>query len=74
MLCYSIQIPSILTPSCPVCQFQSYESRGGGKYSSGYKAKGKYKAKSGSKETHAEGGAVIPICLPLCCGAACSVM
>ncbi|XP_043221954.1 collagen alpha-1(XVII) chain-like isoform X2 [Amphibalanus amphitrite] len=54
--------------------FQSYESRGGGKYASGYKAKGKYKAKAGSKETHAEGGAVIPICLPLCCGAACSVM
>ncbi|XP_037080777.1 trithorax group protein osa-like [Pollicipes pollicipes] len=54
--------------------FQSYESRGGGKYKSGYKAKGKYKAKGGSKESHAEGGAVIPICLPLCCGAACSVM
>jgi len=54
--------------------FQSSESRGAGKSKSGYKASGKYKAKGGAKEKHAEGGAVIPICLPLCCGAACSVM
>lgn len=55
---------------------QSYESSSasGGRYKGGYKASGNYKIKGGYKERHSEGGAVVPVCLPLCCGAACSIM
>ncbi|XP_037074629.1 uncharacterized protein LOC119095871 [Pollicipes pollicipes] len=55
-------------------KFKTKESHKNGNTKTGFKAKGKYKAHGGSKQKEDKGGKTIPICLPLCGGAACSIM
>lgn len=58
--------------------FLKKEEGGGGWRAQGEYAKGSgkymYEAESGSKTTTKKGMAVVPVCLPLCCGLPCTLL